>query len=202
MFLDGVVRNRGAIVEPWNEYRAAGNSLFAFSFLLGICGLLLILLVLGSAAAIAWPDIGAGQFGAAAVLAIVVAALGVLVVVLAMAVIGTFLRDFVVPIMYHHRVPVLTAWRIFRDEILAGHAAILLVYLLFKVIIGFVVGGLALMVICLTCCIAAIPYVSSVVFLPLSVFTRCYSLYFLAQFGPKWQIIPPGDKPPEPGLGY
>ena len=30
MFLDGVVRNRGAVREPWREFRSEGNSLFLF----------------------------------------------------------------------------------------------------------------------------------------------------------------------------
>ena len=47
----------------------------------------------------------------------------------------------------------------------------------------------------MTCCLAALPYVYAVVFLPVFVFTRAYSLYFLRQFGPQYNlladIIPP-----------
>jgi hypothetical protein len=52
--------------------------------------------------------------------------------------------------------------------------------------------GAALLVLlgcCLTCCVALLPYVSSVVFLPISVFFRCYSLGFLEQFGEEWRIL-------------
>jgi len=42
---------------------------------------------------------------------------------------------------------------------------------------------------CLTCCVALLPYVSSVVFLPVHVFFRSYSLCFLEQFGEEWRII-------------
>jgi hypothetical protein len=42
---------------------------------------------------------------------------------------------------------------------------------------------------CLTCCLALLPYLSSVVFLPIHVFFRCYSLKFLEQFGEEWRIL-------------
>ena len=42
---------------------------------------------------------------------------------------------------------------------------------------------------CFTCCVALLPYLSSVAFLPIFVFFRCYSLGFLAQFGEEWRIL-------------
>jgi len=53
--------------------------------------------------------------------------------------------------------------------------------------------------VCLTCCMAAIPYVSSVVFLPVAVLFRAYSLHFMAQFGPEWDVfraVPTHPVPP------
>src|SRR5262249_25224876 len=51
ILVDCIVRNRAAIVEPWKEFRAEGNSFFLFSLLvvlafivvIGIAGLALIL---------------------------------------------------------------------------------------------------------------------------------------------------------------
>jgi hypothetical protein len=40
MFVDCVVKNRGAVAEPWREFRTEGNSYFLFSLLVGF-GLLL-----------------------------------------------------------------------------------------------------------------------------------------------------------------
>src|SRR5262245_54581444 len=40
MFIDCVVRNRGAIAEPWREFRKEGNSYFLFSLLV-VFGLLI-----------------------------------------------------------------------------------------------------------------------------------------------------------------
>jgi hypothetical protein len=67
---------------------------------------------------------------------------------------------------------------------------------LLKILIGICVAALAMAAFCLTCCIAAIPYVGSVILLPLSVFLQAYPLYFLQQFGPDWQVIP--VSPPKP----
>ncbi len=37
--------------------------------------------------------------------------------------------------------------------------------------------------------IAVVPYLGTVVALPLYVFDRCYSVYFLEQFGPEYRIF-------------
>src|SRR5918996_997585 len=37
IFTDCIVRNRGAIVAPWKEFRAQGNSFFLFSLLIAVC---------------------------------------------------------------------------------------------------------------------------------------------------------------------
>jgi hypothetical protein len=61
---------------------------------------------------------------------------------------------------------------------------------------------------CLTCCIAAIPYIGTVILLPLHVTLYGFTLLFLRQFGleydawagalPASQISPPPIEPPPP----
>jgi hypothetical protein len=67
------------------------------------------------------------------------------------------------------------------------------VFYLVKFGLGFVIGLIPLvtccLTCCLTCCISCIPYLGTVLFLPLLVFMRCYSLYFLQQAGPEWRIF-------------
>jgi hypothetical protein len=41
MFVDCVVKNRGAVAEPWRDFRKEGNSFFLFSLLVGF-GLLIL----------------------------------------------------------------------------------------------------------------------------------------------------------------
>jgi hypothetical protein len=191
MFLDGIVRNRGAVVEPWKDYRREGNSLFWFRLLFGLALLAVLLLAAGLAVAIAWPDIQARAFRASAVAALVVGILLLLGTALVSGVVNVFLLDFVVPIMYLRRLRVLAAWGVFRDSLLAGRAGTFVLYLLFKIVLGFGLGVLALLATCLTCCLAALPYLGSVILLPLLVFDRAYPLSFLEQFGPEWRFFPP-----------
>ena len=186
MFLDGIVRNRGAVVEPWKEYRAHGNSLFLFSFTLAIGQSVIMLAIVAIGVMLAWADIQSGQFGGASITAIAVGVPLLLVIGIGFGIVGLMLEDFVVPAMYRHDVPVLSAWSIVGSEILADHIGTIILYILMKIVLGFGIGIISLVGTCATCCIAAIPYLGTVILLPLSVFVRCYSLCFLEQFGPDW----------------
>lgn len=203
MFIDGVARNRGAVVEPWREYRAEGNSLFWFRFWFGLATVLAFFLAGGVCLLIAWPDIQAQRFGPMAAAAIAAFVASFLVLGVVSGCVRVFLLHFVAPMMYARRIPVGEGWREFGRVMLAGHKGTLVLYVLFQIVIGIGVGLIALVVTCLTCCLAALPYLSSVILLPLHVFGRSYSIYFLEQFGPEWQILQPipllapSDAPPQ-----
>ena len=47
------------------------------------------------------------------------------------------------------------------------------------------VGGIAT---CLTCCLAALPYVGTVILLPVFVCLRAFGLRFIRQFGPEYDV--------------
>jgi hypothetical protein len=193
MFLDGVVRNRGAVVEPWHEYRREGNSLFRFRFALVLLSMLVMLLLLAVCGVIAWPDLNAQRMGGGVMLAMLLGVLGILGFTFVMALVQLFLKDFVVPIMYLQRISTMEAWRIFNSEMVPGNLGKLVLYVLMKILIACVTMAAATGLMCATCCIAALPYVSSVFLLPLLVFERAYSLYFIGQFGPQWKVFP-GDE--------
>jgi len=63
---------------------------------------------------------------------------------------------------------------------------------------------MVLIVVLMTCCIAgcfmAIPYLGTVLLLPVLIFYRAYSLHFLAQFGPEYDVFPPDAASPTPGV--
>ena len=107
-------------------------------------------------------------------------------------------EDFVVPAMYLRRQRVLEAWSAVRREVLAGQVGTIILYFLMKLVLAVGVGFIALVVTCLTCCLAALPYVGSVILLPLLVFRRSYSLCFLGQFGPGWRCFSEPIQPPLP----
>jgi hypothetical protein len=93
---------------------------------------------------------------------------------------------------------VLEAWGTVRREVLPGNLGTIILYFLMKIVLVVGVGFIAIVVTCLTCCLAALPYLGSVILLPLLVFRRSYSLCFLAQFGPGWRCFSEPVAPPLP----
>ena len=196
MLLDGVARNQAAVVEPWRRLRPFGNSLFFVLFGLTVIGAIVSLVVVVGCFGLAWPDITAHQFGTSALTAIIVAGCVLVPFGLAMGVIKTLLNDFVAPIMYRKGLPAMAAAGVLRQQVLRGHVGVFILYLLMKFSLAISAVAIILVGTCLTCCIAGLPYLSSVVFLPVAVFFRAYSLYFLGQFGPDWQVLPSPYLPP------
>lgn len=188
MFLEGVLHDRGAVKEPWARYREQGNALFLFRFCLGLGGMVVLLLLLGLAAWMAWPSIQAKEFGARFALALLVPGCFFLLAALALGLVELVLGDFAVPIMYKLRVGPWRALQIFWRELLPGHVGTFVVFYVMSVLMGLGAGVVMVAGMCLTCCVAALPYISSVAFLPIFVFFRCYGLCLLEEFGPGWDL--------------
>jgi len=93
------------------------------------------------------------------------------------------LDDFVVPLMVIRNVRVVEAWGIWRREVLPGNVAGLFVFYLLRIVLALGIAVGVLVIRCLTCCVAAIPYLSSVLLLPVFVFWRAFPLYYLEQIG-------------------
>lgn len=202
MFLDGVIHNRGAVVEPWRRWRQSANSLFGFRIAYVLLVLFALLVVGGMALGLAWTDIARGTFGPAAFSAIVLGALSVIAILLAAAIISSLLDDFIVPIMYLRGTRLGGAWGVFWRELAQGHLGPLLLFYVMKMVLSIAVAAVGLAAMCLTCCLVALPYVGTVILLPLLVFVRCYSLSFIEQSGPEWRLFAYDLEPripPEPG---
>jgi hypothetical protein len=194
MLLDGVVRDRGAVVRPWHEFRAEADSLFGFTLLLGLASGAITFLAVGLGAALGWSDLHAERFGGGALLGLVLGGGLLMLNGVVFGLIHLLTHDFVVPCMYARRCGALAAWRTVRQEILQRLPATVALYVLMRVAL-WILGTFATgMLICGTagaaCCLLVIPFVATLVLLPLSVFNRCYSLAFLAQLGPTWTLGP------------
>jgi len=115
-------------------------------------------------------------------------------VLIVSAVISKFTKDFVVPIMYLHTDSAVSAWQTLLALLSANRARFVL-YLLVQIAIAIVIGVMILMSVCCTCCfgacLLAIPYVGTVILLPVHLFTRSYSLYYLAQYGRQLDVFEP-----------
>jgi hypothetical protein len=183
MLIDCIVRNRGAVVEPWHEWRREGNKLFGFNVALMALNLVLIPVI---ALPFLLPWLMHGHWGEFAVWKVVygvIAALVLLVVGIGVAV----LLWFAVPVMYRQRCGVIAACRIVL-HLAAAHPVPIVLYVLFVAVLAIGGAVLSCLAMCVTCCLAALPYVGTVILLPLYVFYYSYTLLFLRQFGPEYDV--------------
>ena len=189
MLLDGIVKNRGAIKEPWTEYKTEGNSLFLFSIVIGLLILLTFSLIAGISVLIALPDIQSETFGGAGVAAIVVGSSLMLLFILSCIAFSAFVKILMVPTMYLKRVRAIEGWKIAWNQLLKGHVGSFILLILMMFLLGLGAGVVAMFAVCATCCIGALPYISSVLFLPITVFFVCYALCYIQQFGGDWTFF-------------
>jgi hypothetical protein len=183
MFVDCIVHNRGAIEHPWREYRREGNSLFLWSLMISAISLLLLglfalPLILRYFASGEFGDWGAGT---------VIYIIGVVVFFVIAGLLLAIITWFMVPVMYRQRCNAATAFMAVV-RLIGSEPAPFILYVLFSVVV--VIGGIMLscLVTCLTCCLAAVPYIGTVILLPLYVFYYAYALLFLRQFGPEYDV--------------
>lgn len=201
MFLHCVALNRAEIQIPWNRFAAQGNSLFLFRVVLGLIGLLPVLTLLTVIGVAIWRMVEQHGPTAGALAVAIAAGFGLIAIILLFVVIEKLTEDFVVPIMFRQGLRIREGWRVLFG-LLRAHSGDFVVYLLFQVVLSVVVGLALLMIILITCCIAgclmAIPYLGTVLLLPLFVFWRAYSIYYLAQYGPEFNVFPPPVEPTPP----
>lgn len=190
MLLDGVVQNRFAVMEPWKTRQSQANSLMQFRIGISIVNTTMMGLIIGLSLLIALGDIRDEQFGSGAKTVIIVAVVLWLLVIAASVMTNIWLHDFVVPIMYQRRLHTLPAYVMFLREIVLRYQGPIRLFYVMKLLIGLAVIAITALLMCLTLCLAGTPSLRSVILLPIFVFSRCYSLYMLQQFGLAWQILP------------
>ncbi|MFA5043696.1 MAG: hypothetical protein WC381_02090 [Kiritimatiellia bacterium] len=192
MFLDNVLNNRAEIQIPWRRFSRQGNSLFLFSICFGIATLA-VLATLGLLLLfVAWPDIARHNFGINALGAILLGVVFFTSYILVLGSLLAFLNDFVIPLMILRACRVMTAWGLFLD-LFKAHVGVFVLYLLFRFVLTMVISGVATLVCCLLCCTVLIPYVGTVILLPVFVFWRSYSAHFLEQFGGAYRLFGMGE---------
>lgn len=188
MFTDCIVRNRGAIAEPWREYHTEGNRYFLLQLVITILsvvifGGLVLIFVLG------W------HWKNPLLPLPIIILLGVAFFLVAI-VVGLIVK-FIVPVMYRQRCPAMDAFRAVWQLVVA-HPGVFILFLLFYILLyiaGAMIGCLAA---CVTCCIAALPYIGTVILLPIVMFLFTYPLCFIRQFGDPydvWAVVRPVDLP-------
>jgi hypothetical protein len=202
MFLYCVAQNKAEVKNPWYQFGEHGDRLFAFRVVLGIIAIVAMLLF---TAMIVAPIFVVKNNLALLVVGGVVGGLLLFIGAILFMIIGKLTKDFVVPIMYLRTPSAVAAWRVLLD-ILAFNKARFVLYILFHIVISLAIGSIVLAIGCLTCgcacCLLALPFIGTVVLLPVLVFLRSYSLFYLAQYGPEFnafapvpQVIPPAGPP-------
>jgi hypothetical protein len=188
MFVDCIVKNRGAVAEPWREFRREGNSYFLFSLAAALCLLILAALISLPLVILAIR----GRFylylhhDRLEPYVLVAIAAWVFVIVL-LVLVWALVANFMIPVMYRRRC---RAYEAFRSvvSLIAAHPGEIVLYCLFLIVLGLASMIVACFVTCATCCVAAIPYIGTVILLPLVVVLRAFSLLFMRQFGPDYDV--------------
>ncbi len=197
VFLDNVIHDRATIVEPWHRLRRQGDSLFAFR--LAVI-LLLFPIIAGLVGLCVWLALrfgGWAQLEAAAAIAgaVAIVVLGFLFLVVLLYTFF-FLEAFVVPLMYRFDLGVMDAWRRFLGLFGARPwpflACGLFVFVLWILVMAAVVTA-GLMTCCLGFVLLALPYIGTVVLLPVLITFRAFTVAFLAQLEPQLVFDPPGE---------
>ena len=199
MFLHCVALNTAEVQVPWTKFASEANSLFLFRLVLSLIGLVLVLPLVGGLVLVVL-RMGIDNAVSPAGLLLAVALVFLLIAAgIVFWIIGRLTRDFVVPLQFLRRSRCLDAWRelcgLFR-----GNLGSLVLYLLFRIVLGMAIAVLIVAVVLATCCVAgcliALPYLGTVFLLPVLVFERAYPLHYLAQFGPHYDVVstrPTGD---------
>jgi len=194
MFLHCVALNKAEVVEPWNQFAYEGNSLFLFRIVLWLIGMVLMLPFLVIAIVMVLKMFLSGQFLSNAIIGAIGFGLIFFGLAIVFAIIHKLTTDFVVPIMFLRRNSCLQAWKEL-GSLISGHVGVFILYFLFQIVLCMAIGIIVLGAVLITCCIAGclmiLPYIGTVLLLPVLMFKRCYSLYFLAQFGREFDVFPP-----------
>lgn len=204
MFLHCVALDKAEVAGPWTKFAREANSLFRFRLALGLMGMVLVLPTIAGIAMMTVRMVLRGEPDAASIMVAAGLGLTFIVLVIVFALINKFTEDFVVPILFLRGGKCLAAWREFWG-LLADNAGMFTLYILFQIVLGMAIGIIVLGAVLITCCIAGclmiIPYIGTVLLLPVLVFKRAYPLYFLRQFGPSYDVFsPPPAAPPVTGL--
>lgn len=193
MFLHCVALNKAEVKLPWRKFRDHANSLFLFRLVVGIIffltfiisgGLITLLLIVSKS------DLAHFRLGA--ITGVTLASLLAFCLMICFIILYGFTNEFVVPIMFLRTSSTLDAWRQFLPLLSANKGRFAL-YVLFRIVIILAITAIIAAAACVTCCCAAclfsIPYIGTVLMLPIFVFKRSYSLHYLRQYGREFDLF-------------
>ncbi|MEO6870853.1 MAG: hypothetical protein ABI233_01375 [Chthoniobacterales bacterium] len=178
MFVDCIVRNRAAIVAPWREYRVEANRFFLFQLIVTGCTLLL----LGSAAVAYFLTPWRAHPSLLIALLVVCSVSWIVFMIL-----YSLVTRFMVVLMYRRRCGPMEA---LQDvcSLLFDHLGVFILFELFTIVLYVAALIVSCLAGCVTCCLAIIPYVGTVILLPIVMVLFAFPLCFLRQFGDAYDV--------------
>jgi len=194
MFLHCVATNKAEVSIPWHKFKKQGNSLFLFRIVLGIISFIVVVLPIIGIIVLGIMIASSSAPGIVAVPGIVILGLSLFALSILLFLVKKFTFDFVVPIMSLRMIGCMDGWREFMT-ILSANKLRFTLYLLFQIVIKIVIGAMvgigACIGFCFCCasCLLLVPYIGTVILLPILVFTRAYSLCYLQQYGPQFDVF-------------
>ena len=194
MFLHCVAENKSEVKAPWHKFKKHGNSLFLFRIVLDIIGLVIVAVPVLGIVFLAIMMVTKTVPYVASIPGIVIFGLIIFVLSIALFLVKKFTFDFVVPIMFLRTASCVAGWQEFLT-ILSVNKARFALYILFQIVIAIAISAIILIGFCIGCCFCCasllllVPYISTVILLPLFVFKRAYPLYYLRQFGPRFDVF-------------
>jgi hypothetical protein len=202
MFLDNIVRNRGAISWPWHYYRRQANSLLLFLLLIFAVTMGVIIILGGLAALVGIPLLvqhrwaSGGEIGIFSVLALCYVAFCIV-----FGFVFFIFREFGVPLMFRNGLLAIPAFWVTMN-LLKQHTGSIVVFALLRMAIFIAVVIISFIICCATLCIGLLPYIGTVILLPVLVYVKCFTLDCLAQFGPQYDVwtvdVPPSTQASAP----
>jgi hypothetical protein len=202
MFLDNVVRNRGAIVWPWSYYGRQANSLFLFFLLLFVVTVAVMIVLVGGAALVGVPLLIHKEWPSGGQIALFVI-FGILYILFCtgFGFITFIFRELGVPLMFRNGLMARAAF-VESLNLVARYPGSIVLFVLLRIAIFIAVIVLSLIICCATvpCCfLGQWPYVGTVLLLPVLVYVKCFTLDCLAQFGPEYDVWTVDVPQPLPG---
>jgi len=196
VFMDALIHGRVRLGPAWREQAARANAVWRFLLVTTAAFWLANYAAAAVGLWVVWPDIELGVPGERSkwVVLLGVSFLTILWLLYLKGLVVT--TDFIVPMMLAQDIGPWRAWWVWLSDFLTHHMWAIVGFYLLRSVFLSTINSLGLLVCCLTCTIATLPYLHAVFLLPALVFDRCYSAYFVEQFGPTWRVFPrQGDAP-------
>ncbi len=195
MFLDNVVHDRAKVTQPWYDFRDHGNSLFLWRLVFGLICFAIIILFIVQFFIVAI-EFHNDDFPPAPILFFIGIGLLFFLFLLVFSYISVFLDNFIVPIIYKNNISATKAWHNFLP-LFSKHWLYFILYGLILFVLWVFIVIFIILAGIFTCCLGfillIIPYLGSVVTLPISYTFRSFGPEFLKQFGPDFDIFPESE---------